>query len=195
VIKLPDPLNAADATPHLPHPKVELSVEQKKMIKEVFHIFNTRNDTEGLDETELNETCMENEGQDRSRLDESDFAAAIQALGFSSRNHTKEAKELMNKVDTDGDHSVSLEEFTHLMEGQLAGRDPEEEINAIFAAFVNYAEDGCITKERLAEVTEGLGVKLTDDELNSIFDDAHRNSLSGIDKEEFVKILKYSTWI
>ncbi len=191
----PEPINADVSTASQVHPRVELSEEQKKLIKEVFHIFNTRNDSEGQDEAELNDIGIEDEGHDRSQMDESDFASAIRALGFSSRNHTKVAKELMKRVDADGDHFVSFEEFTHLMEGQLAGRDPEEEINAIFAAFVNDSEDGCISEKRLAEVADGVGVKLTDDELSSMFADAHKNSMSGIDKEEFVKILKHSTWI
>ena len=161
-----------------------LSEEQKKLIEEVFKIFDTS--TQGLDHDD-NDSGNEDEGQGKSGLNESEFASAIKALGFSSRHHQKTAKMLMSKVDADGDNSVSLEEFTHLMEGQLTGRDPDEEIIAIFDAFVDYAENGRITKLRLAEVAEHVGVNLTDDELVSMFE--------GVNQKEFVQILKHSTWI
>jgi Ca2+-binding EF-hand superfamily protein len=161
------------------------------MIKDVFHLFDTS--AEGLDE---GDSGREDEGQGKPGLDEFEFASAIKTLGFSSRNHKKLARDLMSKVDTDHDNSISLEEFSSLMEGQLVGRDPDEEINAIFAAFVDYADDGCITKERLAEVAEYIGVKLTDEELNSMFEKTHTtDGFCGIGKEEFVQILKHSTWI
>jgi Ca2+-binding EF-hand superfamily protein len=189
VIKPPPELTTAQASVLTPskHQHVKLTEEQKNMIKEVFHLFDTR--TEGVDD---NDSGREEEDKDRSGLDESEFSAAIKAMGFSSRHHKKMAKSLMSKVDTDGDNLVSLEEFTSLMEGQLAGRDPNEEMNAIFAAFVDYAENGRITKLRLAEVAEHIGVKLSDDELNSMFDDY---AGGGIDQQEFVEILKHSTWI
>jgi Ca2+-binding EF-hand superfamily protein len=170
-----------------------LSAEHKNMIKEVFHLFDTR--MEELDETESGREDEGQESQNRSGLDESEFAAAIKTLGFSSHKHSKMAKELMLKVDTDGDHFISLEEFTNLMEGQLVGRDPDEEINAIFSAFVNYDDHGYISKERLAEVADYLGVRLTISELDSMFENAHSNSNGGIGKEEFLQILKHSTWI
>jgi Ca2+-binding EF-hand superfamily protein len=189
IIKPPES-NKSENTTQSPHKSVELSAEQKNMIKEVFNLFDTS--SEGPDEAD---SGREDESYSRSGLDESEFASAIKTLGFSSRNHKKLARDLMRKVDTDGNNSISLEEFSSLMEGQLVGRDPDEEINAIFAAFVDYADNGCITKDRLAGVAEYIGVKLTDEELNSMFENAHTNSVGGIEKEEFVQILKHSTWI
>ncbi len=179
--------------PNSRHQSVALSEEQKKMIKDVFDLFDTS--TEGLDE---NDSDHEDEGRCKtvqSGLDESEFASAIKALGFSSRNHKKMAKTLMMKVDTDGNKSVSLEEFSSLMEGQLTGRDPEEEINAIFAAFVNYVKNGRISKLRLAEVAEYVGVNLSTEELDSMFFNDVTKGEEGINQHEFVQILKHSTWI
>lgn len=156
------------------------------MIEDVFNLFDTS--TEGQDDAEA-------EGHHKSGLDQSEFAAAIKALGFTSRKHQKRARELMSKVDTDNDNLVSLEEFTNFMKGQLTGRDPDEEIGIIFSAFANDNETGRITKSRLAEVAEHFGIKLTEDELLSMFDDDVMKAEEGLQQEEFVQILKHSTWI
>jgi centrin-1 len=156
------------------HLAVELSEQQQGLIKEVFNLF----DTEGT-----------------GQLNESEFASAISAMGFSSRHHLRMARDLMRKVDVDGDGSIALDEFTSLMEGQLAGRDPEEEIHATFAAFVDGTEGRGIDQARLAQVAQDVGVKLGEEELAVIFADADADGSGDVSKEEYVQILKNSTWI
>ncbi len=183
----PDSKNAG-FTPPPQRLNIELSAEQNQMIEEAFNLFNTG--TEGLDEFEPG---MDNSAQHRSGLDESEFASAVKALGFSGRNHKETAKELMKKVKAEDKigNFVSLEEFTNFMKGQLTG-DPDEEINAIFEAI---SENNCITKVRLGKVAAQNGVSLTDDELHSMFDDSVEKAEEGIGYVEFVQILKHSTWV
>ena len=153
---------------------LDLSPEQNIMIREVFNLF----DTDG-------------EGQ----LDEAELASAIFTMGFSSHNHVEMAAKFMDRMDTDGNRRVSIDEFIQLMQGQLAGRDPEEEIRSTYAAFFGIDRKGTITLSLLREMTMGLGISLSDDELCDMIKDADRNGEGGVDEEEFVHILKHSTWI
>ena len=161
----------------------QISAEQEKMIKDAFHLFSASTD-------EQDENDSGNGG-----LDISEFAIAIKAMGFSSHNREKDM-DLMHKVDTDHNASISLEEFTDFMKGKLTGHDPDEEISLVFSAFVDCDERGIITKARLASVAESFHFKLSDDELNSMLDiDISSNVRNGINHEEFMKILKNSTWV
>jgi centrin-1 len=153
---------------------VKLSQEQVDMIHEVFSLF----DTDG-------------EGQ----LQEDELAAAIFAMGFSTRNHHKLARDFVSQIDRDGDRAVSLEEFTELMKGQLAGRDPEEEIRATFHAFCDHKPSvRSIDLERLRAKARQMEVRLTDEEIRDMIADADRDGGGDVDEEEYVHILKDSTW-
>jgi Ca2+-binding EF-hand superfamily protein len=91
------------------HGTVELSDEQSSMIQEVFKLF----DTDG-----------------RGKLAEVGLASAIFSMGFSTHNHHQMAESLLGQFSEDG--TLSLQQFTELMRGQLAGQDPEEEIRSTF---------------------------------------------------------------
>ena len=151
----------------------DMSPEQNNMIREVFNLF----DTDG-------------EGQ----LDEVELASAIFTMGFSSQNTEEMAAKFMDRMDTDGNRRISIHEFTQLLQGQLAGRDPEEEIRATFAAFFDSGLKESIDLSLLKKMTMELGISLLDKELDDMIKDADRNGVGGVDEEEYVRILKHSTW-
>jgi Ca2+-binding EF-hand superfamily protein len=167
----------------------KISAEQEKMIKDAFHLFNA-----GTDEQDEQDLDTGESSHHKSGLDKSEFAVAIKAMGFSSRDHQKDV-DLIRMVDTDQDGSISLEEFTDFMKGKLSGRDPDEEIGLIFSAFVDNDEKEIITKARLASVAESFYFKLSDDELDSMFDSNISKDGNCIDYEEFMQVLKNSTWV
>jgi Ca2+-binding EF-hand superfamily protein len=143
------------------------------MIREVFDLF----DTDG-------------EGQ----LDEAELASAIFAMGFSSHNHEELAAIFMDRMDMDGDRRISIYEFIQLMQGHLAGRNPEEEIRSTYAAFFDTGKKEAINLSLLRKMTTELGISLSEDELSDMIEDADRNCEGGVDEEEYVHILKHSTW-
>ena len=154
---------------------IELSQQQTDMIREVFELFDT--DGEG-------------------KLQEDELASALFAMGISTRNHHKMARDLVTQIDEDGDRNISLEEFTALMRGKLAGRDPEEEIRATFEAFCDYDPSvSSISLERLQAKSRKLQIRLTEEEMRHMIADADRNSGGDVDEEEYVHILKNSTWM
>ena len=154
---------------------IKLSDDKVTMIKEVFDLFNT-------------------DGQ--GGLEEDELASAIFAMGFSTSGHHKLAKELMGQI-SDGS-SVSLEQFTELMRGHLAGRDPEEEIRSTFTCICE-KEKGerakIIDMELLRAKVRRLHIKLSDEELRDMIADADRSGKGGVGLEEYMQILKQSTWM
>ena len=168
---------------------MELSPEQQKMIRDLFELF----DTDG-----------------EQRLDEGELAAAIFAMGFSSQNHHQMASKFIDKLAIDGNRTIDLDQFTELMKSELTGRDPEEEIRATFARFATLvpesrslvpslaaegSEGGGINLEQLKCMSRTLGLLLTEDELENMIKDADRNGGGDVDEDEYVQILKNSTWI
>ena len=150
---------------------VELSVEQKTMIQEVFHLFDT-------------------DGQ--GQLEEKELAGAIFAMGFSTNNHHRMAKNLISKYNG----SLSLEQFRELMAGQLAGQDPEEKIKNTFAALCgNYPKVKTINLKRLKTKVKELHIKLTEMELERMIKDVDSSGSGEVGWEEYLQILNQSTWV
>ena len=152
-------------------PAVELSGEQKTMIQEVFHLFDT-------------------DGQ--GQLEEKELAGAIFAMGFSTNNHHKMAKNLISKYNG----SLSLDQFAELMAGQLAGQDPEEKIKNTFAALCgNYPKVKTISLKLLKTKVKELHIKLTEMELESMIKDVASPETGEVGWEEYLQILSNSTWV
>ncbi len=156
-----------------PGSTVELSEEQTAMIQEVFKLF----DTDG-----------------KGKLAEVGLASAIFSMGFSTRNHHEMAKSLLSQCSDDG--TLSLQQFTELMRGQLAGQDPEEEIKSTFVWICgDYPRINTINFERLKSKVRKLQIKLANEEIHDMINDADRDDDGLVDLHEYVHILKNSTWV
>ena len=155
-----------------PGSKVELSLEQTKMMRDVFNLF----DTDGM-----------------GSLEEGELATAIFAMGFSTSNHREMAKSLISQYNG----SLNLEQFTELMGGQLAGSDPEEEIrNAFFSICGDYPKVQVVTFPVLKAKVKELKIVLSEAELHNMILDASSNKQKAeVGLEEYIQILKNSTWI
>lgn len=97
---------------------------------------------------------------------------ALQALGVEMED--KEAEELCETLDGDGDGLVTQEEFLNYYEGRL-GEDEDggggggnaKEITQAFHLF-DIESRGFITKEDLKRVARDLGEKFTSEELDEV---------------------------
>ena len=128
----------------------------------------------------------------QGKLEEGELAAAIFAMGFSTREHRTMAKDLVGQYSG----SLSLEQFTELIGVQLAGRDPEEEIRATFAYICgDDPKNQTINFQVLKSKVAKLKIKLTDSELQSMIADADRSGRGEVGLEEYIQILKNSTWV
>ncbi len=100
------------------------------------------------------------------------------------------------------DGSITLEEFGAMMKGEISGRDPLQEVRAVFAALSRSAPDerpehrGKITFAKLKAACRDFDVKLSDDELRMMIMDAQQEGGGGgmVSEREFVNIMNLSAW-
>lgn len=104
--------------------QIALSASQQSHIKDVFDLF----DTDG-----------------GGTIDRKELEYALVALGFRSKiaKSAKEREDLCPAIThlLGGDDTVTLEEFSALMTGEVGGGDPRDMLRAIFA--VMSQEDPC----------------------------------------------------
>ena len=146
--------------------KRELTREQKDGIREAFNLFDT--DRTGT-------------------IDSGELKVALRAMGFDVSK--ADVTEIMKDYDRDGKGELKLQDFTDIMTSKLQQRDPVEEM---IQAFQLYDEDGTgkITLSNIRKVSEAMGEKLTDEELQAMIDEFDVDKDGAINQQEFLKIMK-----
>ena len=148
-------------------------------IKEIFDLF----DTDGS-----------------GTIDRQELHLALVALGFKTRQSndpsSNGSSKILNTVMADGE--LSLEEFTSLMKGELAGRHPMEELRDVYAALSRsdgQAEhEGRITLDKLRQACRDFRLRLNEDEVSTMMREVDRDGGGSIDEEEFMRIMRMSAW-
>jgi Ca2+-binding EF-hand superfamily protein len=156
-----------------------LSQEQTDQIKEIFDLF----DTDG------------GGSMDRQELAVAMCALGIQNMRTSPGQHP--SNELMLRtIDLDGSNTVSLDEFTALMNGELTMSNPLQEIRAVFAGICNMdsSDPGQINLLKLRLAAQEYEVKLLDHEITLMMDEVDDDGSKTVDEAEFIRIMNLSTW-
>ena len=99
-----------------------------------------------------------------------------------------ELDEYIKQVDTDGNGTISFQEFCEMMAKQIKESDPEEEMVAAFKVFDKNG-DGKISRAEFGQVMENLGEKLTKEELDDLIGESDLNNDGQVDYNEFVKMM------
>ncbi len=157
--------------------KHQVSDAQKEFIKEAFELFDT-------------------DGQ--KSLDENELAAALFVLGLDSggKGGLVKARMLIDQYDTDNNNNISLEEFTAIIGSMMAGKDAAEIIRAIFRHMAGSTQDSAvITFELLCKLSKEHHLKLSEEEMHELVDGADLDGGGQVSEEEFVQIMKNSSWI
>jgi Ca2+-binding EF-hand superfamily protein len=172
-----------------------ITAQEQAQIREIFELF----DTDG------GGTIASNE------VDAALFALGFQPSTISGSGKARRASLLdLDSLSEDGTRTISLEEFTLLMKGELIGSSPLEEI---WAAFSTLSEDSHVAAGRLPEpdaggrvgwgmvTLEGLrracreyDVRLTEDELRCMMEEVDADGDGTVDKEEFLNIMRNAPW-
>ena len=137
-------------------------------------------------------------------IDRKELHLALVALGFQTHKFddqkaihaTFSQSKSLKSVMEDGE--LSLEEFTALMKGELAGRHPMEELKDVFAVLsrsTGQAEhEGRISLDKLRQACRNFRLRLSDDEVSTMIQDVDRDGEGSIDEEEFMRIMRMSAW-
>lgn len=106
---------------------------------------------------------------DTGSIDVSELASALQTI-TGEKVSREDMMAIMAKFDADGSGSIELAEFESMVMERMRGRSFHEETAKAF----NYLEDksmpGFVTRESLRKAADDVGEKLTDVELNEMFD-------------------------
>jgi Ca2+-binding EF-hand superfamily protein len=160
--------------------QVTLSEDQEIQIKEIFELFDT--DGGGF-------------------MDRQELAVAMYALGFQNANLKGKAlahasEKLLDTIDSDLSKSVSLEEFTKLMKGELLLADPLEEIKTVFAGLcgMEASDPGVINISKLRTASLQFNVRLSEKELHMMLDEVDHDGSATVDQSEFIRVMSLSAW-
>lgn len=103
----------------------------------------------------------------------SELATVMKSLGLSPSE--TEIADLVNEIDQDGNHEIDFQEFLTLMARQADTRDSAQEIIEAFKVFDKNG-DGYISLSELKQVFNSIGEKLSDEELEAMFNEVSNGS-------------------
>lgn len=98
--------------------------------------------------------------------------------------------DLMSKIDDDGDNQIDFGEFKKFIHNLVLSTPTDDIAEAVFRAIDGNASGG-ITKQEFEECFNSLGVKMSKDRLDGLFDKVDADHSGVIDKNEcgmFVKM-------
>nr|XP_034984512.1 calmodulin-like protein 3 [Zootoca vivipara] len=142
-----------------------LSEEQIAEFKEAFLIFDK--DGDGAITTKELGTVMRSLGQNPTEA---------------------ELKEMIDKLDADGNGTVDFPEFLSLMARKIQNSDGEEEIRNAFRVF-DKDGNGYVSAAELRHIMTNLGEKLTDEEVEDMIKEADVDGDGQVNYEEFLRIM------
>lgn len=129
-----------------------------------------------------------------SRFDKNkDGTINVQELGdilktLGQKPTEEELKELIARVDTDGDGAISFEEFLAEMKKRLKSWGGEQDLREVFHAF-DLDGDGHISVDELKQAMAQAGEKLSQEELEAMIREADVDQDGKVNYEEFTRIL------
>jgi Ca2+-binding EF-hand superfamily protein len=198
-----NPVTRPEAVPaaHTSHgvSNIELSQQEQEQIKDIFELF----DTDG-----------------GGSIAASEMDAAMLALGFKPSKHILKSGSSQNldltldmeKIDKDKSKTITLDEFTAMMKGDVMGLGPLEAIWTAFSALslsehlgnglaalsesrsMGHDDWGTVSIEGLRRACKQYDVKLTEEELQYMMSETDLDGDGSVDKEEFMLIMKKAPW-
>eukprot|EP01071_Lankesteria_metandrocarpae_P004080 Lankesteria_metandrocarpae@DN3357_c0_g1_i2.p1 len=151
-------------------------------------------DRPGLTEEEIEEiresfNLFDTDGS--GRIDPKELKAAMQSLGFESKNPT--IYRMIADLDSHGKSSVDFEEFLDAITSKLGDKESRDGIQKIFALFDD-DKTGTISLRNLKRVAKELGETMSDDELREMIERADGNGDGEISFEDFYTIMTKKTF-
>jgi Ca2+-binding EF-hand superfamily protein len=156
--------------PHKYLDRPGLTVDEIEEIKEAFDLFDTDNS---------------------GTIDPKELKAAMQSLGFDSKNQT--IFQMISDLDKDGSGQIEFEEFLDLMTARMSDKDTRSDIEKVFRLFDD-DKTGKITFNNLKRVAKELGENMSDEDLMEMIDRADTDGDHAVNFEEFFAIMTKKTF-
>ncbi|VDO99385.1 unnamed protein product [Soboliphyme baturini] len=112
----------------------------------------------------------------------SEVASVMRFLGYKPTDD--EIRNIIAKIDQDGNGTIEFDEFVPLMSRHSKKADKENDLFITFKVFDRNG-DGYITKEELRHVMESLGEELTDEEMDMMLKAADKDGDNRVSFDEF----------
>jgi Ca2+-binding EF-hand superfamily protein len=159
---------------------IPLSAQQERQIKDAFELF----DTDGggtIDSRELSVTMC---------------ALGLQNTSVKRTVRRETSRRMLEAIDSDQSNSISLEQFTRMMKGELTQIDPLHEIRVVFAGLCSLeAEDpGVVGLSKLRVASRAYNVRLSEQELRMMIEEVDHDGSGAVDEAEFIRIMSLSPW-
>ncbi len=119
-------------------------------------------------------------------IDPKELRAAMQSLGFETKNQT--IYQMIQDIDKDQNGEIDFDEFLDLMTSRLAGIDTKEDIQKIFELFDD-DKTGYISLQNLKRVARELGENMDEAQLLEMIERADEDRDGQISSEEFYTIM------
>ncbi|KAM8713033.1 hypothetical protein ACLKA7_013362 [Drosophila subpalustris] len=113
---------------------------------------------------------------------------AIEALG--GKPTESQVQEMVNEADTDGNGTLEMEEFVNVLLGKMNSVDNQEELREAFYVF-DKDRNGFISSAELKTVYIGLGLKISDEEIDEMIREADIDQDGVITLDEFLSMMSY----
>jgi len=150
----------------LPRMATELTLQQSKMLKDVFNLFDKDGDG-GISPQELND--------------------ALEALGQHVTR--EELLQMVHEADADDNGVIDLTDFTALYASRVNNADENEDDLVETFKFYDLNNTGYITTSNLLYAMEKLGCQLTPEEADEMIREADLDGDGRLDYRDFRRIM------
>ena len=144
----------------------ELTKEVKEELKEAFEVFDAAGD---------------------GHINAEELQVVLEAAGRKMTREEVEAK--IAEVDDDGAGELEWDEFLNLMTEEMRAKQTDEELIEAFKYFGPNSDQEGITKEMLAAVLEQEGEKVTDDDIDLLFEETSISNKGKITFSDFMLMM------
>ena len=144
----------------------ELTKEVKEELKEAFEVFDADGD---------------------GHINAEELQVVLEAAGRKMTREEVEAK--IAEVDDDGAGELEWDEFLNLMTEEMRAKQTDEELIEAFKFFGPNNDQEGITKEQLMAVLEQEGEKVTDDDIDLLFEETSISNKGKITFSDFMLMM------
>merc|ERR1711907_765009 len=134
---------------------------EKQEIKEAFDLF----DTDGS-----------------GNIDVKELTIAMGALGCEPK--PGEIEKMISEVDDDGGGGIGFDEFLKMMTNKILNKDPKDDMLKAFRLFDD-DQTGSVSFKNIKRVAKETNQSLSDEELQSMLDDADKDGDGVLNEEEW----------